>query len=89
MKECCERHSECLKEPSSFPTRLLDVGSEDDTIRLVDGLLGLGLYACLSYCVSTFDFHISFPAHTVKLPNIWAIENSGDRKIHLPHLHRL
>lgn len=34
-----------------LPTRILDVGVDGDTIRLVDGLRKTGLYVCLSYCV--------------------------------------
>lgn len=56
LKECLEHHKDCLKEPSVLPTRILDIGVDGDTIRLVDGLCKTDLYVCLSYCVRHFKF---------------------------------
>lgn len=53
VQTCCDEHEKCRNGPAPLPTRVLDVGSAGDLIRLMSGSGITGQYSCLSYCVSS------------------------------------
>ncbi|KAI1655586.1 heterokaryon incompatibility protein-domain-containing protein [Daldinia decipiens] len=57
FNECCESHEPCqVRQPKSYPARLLHIGGEDDYIRLVPTsnlLPNYPRYATLSHCWGT------------------------------------
>ncbi|CAG8955478.1 hypothetical protein HYFRA_00010345 [Hymenoscyphus fraxineus] len=50
FKDCLETHESCPTNMTLLPTRVLDVSTPGDGIRLIDSVGMLGQYACLSYC---------------------------------------
>jgi hypothetical protein len=51
VSNCIDKHERCATEVTPLPSRVLDVGSTGDTIRLMDCPSGLrGKYICLSHC---------------------------------------
>lgn len=53
LQKCTSEHASgrCSEESTVLPTRVLDIGSHGDIIKLVDGTHQRGKYASLSYCV--------------------------------------
>lgn len=53
LQKCTTEHptGRCSEESTVLPTRVLDVGSGGDIIKLIDGTHQTGRYASLSYCV--------------------------------------
>lgn len=67
LQKCTSEHPKekrCSEESTVLPTRVLDIGSHGDIIKLVDGNHQTGKYASLSYCVSH---------HSNKLKHIWRL----------------
>ncbi|KAE9363904.1 HET-domain-containing protein [Stipitochalara longipes BDJ] len=51
LSNCIEKHKRCAKEMTPLPSRVLDVGSTGDMIRLIDCPTDLrGRYISLSHC---------------------------------------
>ncbi|RDL37703.1 uncharacterized protein BP5553_05136 [Venustampulla echinocandica] len=51
VNNCVEKHERCAREVTPLPSRVLDVSSTGDMIRLIDCPAGLsGKYICLSHC---------------------------------------
>lgn len=51
LEQCANSHEECASGDTLFPSRVLDVGSSGDNIKLVEPKPGsVGKYACLSHC---------------------------------------
>ena len=59
LRNCIENHENCAEGTPTLPSRVLDISSSNDIIRLVDGSGLSGRYASLSYCVSNLllSFH--------------------------------
>lgn len=55
VNKCASGHERCSQQNSTFPTRILDVGTANDIVQLVSGANLTGTYACLSYCVRNFS----------------------------------
>lgn len=83
LRKCTTEHhaGRCSEESTVLPTRVLDIGSDGDIIKLVDGTDLTGRYACLSYCVGY---------HSNKVKCNWMlkddIEHLVGRISALPHL---
>lgn len=54
LQKCTREHAtgRCSQGSTVLPTRVLDIGSQGDIIKLVDVTDQMGKYASLSYCVS-------------------------------------
>jgi hypothetical protein len=52
LSNCIDNHEECVDGGTTLPSRVLDISSSSDVIRLVEGSGLKGKYASLSYCVS-------------------------------------
>ncbi|KAH8586046.1 heterokaryon incompatibility protein-domain-containing protein [Bisporella sp. PMI_857] len=51
ISHCSENHPQCKRTTQALPTRLIDVGQDGHTPRLVISKAGkTGLYICLSHC---------------------------------------
>ncbi|KAK7917749.1 hypothetical protein PG985_011357 [Apiospora marii] len=50
LAECEEKHEKCFKCPALLPSRVLDTGSSNDMVKLVEPRGQSGTYACLSHC---------------------------------------
>ncbi|KAI0121015.1 heterokaryon incompatibility protein-domain-containing protein [Xylariales sp. AK1849] len=50
LEHCVNDHEQCSKEEMQLPSRVLDVGGSNESIKLVDGARRSGKYICLSYC---------------------------------------
>lgn len=54
LKNCTSDHKDCMEgHDSTLPTRVLEIGTEKTTIKLVNGRNRTEPYICLSYCVSS------------------------------------
>lgn len=54
IRDCNENHSRCTSEGSvALPTRLLDLGASNDSIKLIETDGSQGPYICLSHCWGT------------------------------------
>lgn len=53
VEDCSSNHEHCSQGSRTLPSRVLDVGRPEDTIKFVNGDEHTGLYIALSYCVCT------------------------------------
>lgn len=56
LTRCRDQHETCklLGSEALLPSRVLDVGSPDGLIKLIEPMAQYGVYICLSYCVRVF-----------------------------------
>ena len=52
INNCINSHEDCVNGETALPSRVLDITSSGDIIKLIDGIGLSGRYASLSYCVS-------------------------------------
>ncbi|KAI1086968.1 HET-domain-containing protein [Rostrohypoxylon terebratum] len=50
LRKCHDQHEGCSTSESLLPSRIIDTGSPDGLIRLIEPQGQSGSYACLSYC---------------------------------------
>lgn len=73
VSNCIEKHERCAKELTPLPSRVLDVDSTGDTVRLIDCHADLrGRYISLSHCWGSSETltttQESYEAHTQGVP---------------------